>query len=171
MPNIQQLIANHNRSVINKNVSLEPSVKDCNCRNSNNCPLDGKCLTSSIIYQATVTRQDTQKEESYIGLTENTFKTRFNGHNNSFRHSNKRNATTLSNYIWSLKDINIPYTLKWKMIAKATPYSPSSKICNLCIKEKYFIICKPHMASLNRRNELGAECRHRRKHLLYSVIP
>ena len=171
MPNIQQVISNHNRSLIKKNIGQAPPGNDCNCRISSNCPLDGKCLTSSIIYQATVSRQDTQKEETYIGLTENTFKTRFNGHTNSFRHSDNRYATTLSDYIWSLKDDNIPYTLKWKMITKATPYSSSSKICNLCIKEKYFIICKPHMASLNRRNELVAECRHRKKHLLCNVIP
>ena len=34
------------------------------------------------------------REEIYIGLTENTFKTDYNGHISSFKNENKRNATT-----------------------------------------------------------------------------
>jgi hypothetical protein len=32
--------------------------------------------------------------------------------------------------------------------------------------EKYFIICKPKMATLNKRNELVSACRHNKKFLL-----
>ena len=141
---------------------------DCNCRGKI-CPLDGKCLTSSIIYQATVTRQDNDKSETYIGLTDNSFKTRFNGHTCSFRNRDKRNATTLSQYIWTLKDSDIPFSIKWKLVTRSSAYSPSTKTCNLCLTEKYFIICKPEMASLNHRNELAAGCRHKKKHLLCNI--
>ena len=168
MPNMKQIITSHNKSVINKKPP-EVSKPNCNCRNKSTCPLDGQCLTSGVIYQATVTRQDTQKTETYIGLTENTFKIRYNAHTNSFRHSNKRNATTLSNHIWTLKDENISYNLKWKIIAKAKAYSTSTKVCNLCIKEKYYIICQPQLASLNHRSELFSVCKHRHKHLLCNV--
>ena len=49
-------------------------------------------------------------------------------------------------------------------------YSNQTKRCNLCIAEKYFILTKPQMASLNRRNELISTCRHRRKYILrYSL--
>ena len=75
-----------------------------NCRIKEACPVNQKCQTSSLIYRATVTRHDNNKEESYIGLTDNTFKTRYNGHTSSFRNEQYRNATTLSNYIWTLKD-------------------------------------------------------------------
>ena len=34
---------------------------------------------------------------------------------------------------------------------------------------KYFIICKPEMASLNKRNELSSCCRHARKFMLKNV--
>ena len=108
-------------------------------------------------------------KESYIGLADNEFKTRFNGHTCSFRNSNKRHATTLSQYVWTLKDQDISYSLEWKIIAKASSYSPSTKKCMLCIKEKYFIICKPEMASLNSRNELSTECRHRKRFLLSNL--
>ena len=171
MPNVSQIIANHNKSVIKKNRPEETSDKTCNCRRDKVCPLDGKCLTSSIIYQATVVRQDNGKDETYIGLTDNSFKTRFNGHTCSFRNESKRSATTLSQYIWTLKDQNVPYSLKWKIVAKAKSYSTSNKTCNLCLKEKFYIICKPDMATLNNRNELAADCRHRRKFLLCNIIP
>jgi hypothetical protein len=171
MPNIKQIISNHNKSTMKRINPQEPPQTTCNCRKGKACPLDGKCLTSGIIYQATVTRQDNQKEESYIGLTGNTFKTRYNGHTDSFRNENKRNSTTLSQYIWTLKDSNTPFTLKWKIMARSNPYSTSSKTCNLCLKEKYFIICKPEMGSLITRNELAAVCPHRRKYLLCSLIP
>jgi hypothetical protein len=83
--------------------------------------------------------QDNNKDETYIGLTDNTFKTRYNGHNCSFRNRENRNSTTLSQYVWELKDNNTPYTIKWKVIARSSAYSPSTKICNLCLTEKYFI--------------------------------
>ena len=166
MPNVKQIISNHNRSVQNNQNLDQTTEKKCNCRKDKTCPLDGNCLTEGVIYQSTVTRLDNNKDETYIGLTDNSFKTRFNGHTCSFRNVDKRNATTLSQYIWKLKDQKIPYNVKWRIVAKGRSYSTSSKKCNLCLKEKYFIICKPHMASLNNRNELASECRHRKKHLL-----
>ena len=136
------------------------NTKNCNCRKNKTCPLDGQCQTKSIIHQATVTRHDNNKEETYVGLTENTFKTRYDGHTCSFRDKSKRYSTALSNYIWTLIDSNTDYTIRWKIVDRGRAYSPSTKICNLCLKEKYIIICKPQMASLNSRNELKTECRH-----------
>ena len=169
MPNVKQIISAHNSSVTKKNNNQDSNKKTCNCRNKKECPLDNKCLTEGIIYQATVTRQDGEKEETYVGLTENTFKIRYGEHKNSFTNKKKRNATTLSSYIWTLEDNKIPFQIKWKILAKGKPFSTSSKICNLCLKEKYFIICRPNMASLNNRNELASECRHKKKHLLCSI--
>ena len=83
------------------------------------------------------------------------------------------NSHRLQKYIYCLslfiKDSNTDYTIRWKIVDRGRAYSPSTKICNLCLKEKYIIICKPQMASLNSRNELKTECRHRKKHLLYKL--
>ena len=174
MENMKQIISKHNKIVtendqlINIKTANEKQAK-CNCRQMEMCPLDGHCLSSGIIYQATVTRQDNKKEENYIGLTDNTFKTRYNAHTSSFRNENKRYATTLSKLIWSLKDKGIQYSIKWRTVAKCSSYSPSSNTCNLCLREKCFIIYKPHMASLNSRNELPSECRHRKRYLLSNL--
>ncbi len=164
MPNIQQKISNHNKKLLNP--SVVTNNRDCNCRNATLCPMEGKCLTSSIIYQASVTRSDNYKTETYVGLTENAFKTRYNSHRSSFNNIRQRHATTLSQYIWDLKDKNIPYSLKWKILTRSRPYSNTSKKCNLCLTEKYYIIFKHHMASLNTKNELASSCRHSKKHLL-----
>ena len=44
--------------------------------------------------------------------------------------------------------------------------SGSSKRCNLCLKEKFLIIYRPKLSTLNKRNELVSSCRHRNKALL-----
>ena len=46
------------------------------------------------------------------------------------------------------------FKVRWKIVKQAAPYNPTSKRCNLCLWEKYFIICKPTLASLNKPNEL-----------------
>ena len=40
MQNIKSVINNHNMKALNNTAETEES---CNCRNKNNCPLDGKC--------------------------------------------------------------------------------------------------------------------------------
>ena len=167
MPNIKTVISMHNSKTLNKYEPKQPdNTNNCNCRVKLDCPLENKCLTKSVIYQATVTREDNMTKETYIGLTENTFKSRYAGHIHTFKHEEKRNATTLSEHIWKLRDMNAQYSIAWKIVSRAKPYSTGSKKCNLCTEEKYFIIYKPKMSTLNKRNELTSTCRHRKKHLL-----
>ena len=52
------------------------------------------------------------------------------------------------------------------VIARARPYSNVTKRCNLCITEKFYIICKPGAGTLNKRNELASACRHATKYLI-----
>ena len=141
-------------------------MKTCNCRQKDTCPLNGNCLRQSVIYQATVTRTDNNTTETYVGLTENEFKTRYRNHTSSFRHTKLRYATELSKHIWTLKDNNISFKISWRILSSARAYSSSSKRCNLCIKEKFFIICRPHLSTLNKRSELLSSCRHRNKALI-----
>ena len=172
MNNTKQIIDNHNKRILNSSKHTIDSTdntvnnKSCNCRQTNTCPRNGNCLQSSIIYQATVKRNDNNATETYIGLTENDFKTRFRNHTSSFRHAKHRNSTEPSKYIWSLKDNNIDHSVSWRIISSCSSYNSSSKRCNLCLKEKLLIICRPDLSSLNKRNELVSSCRHRNKALL-----
>ena len=77
-----------------------------------------------------------------------------------------RNSTELSKYIWTLKDNNINFFISWRILSSSLPYKSSNKRCNLCLKEKFLIICRPELSSLNKRNELVSSCRHRNKALL-----
>ena len=110
------------------------------------CLLDGNCLQSSVIYQATVTCKDHNTTAMYIGLTENDFKTRYINHTASFRHAKHRNSTELSKHMWTLKDNNIEHFISWCILSSHSPYSSSSKRCNLCLKEKFLIICQPEIS-------------------------
>ena len=44
-------------------------------------------------------------------------------------------ATTLSTYIWNLRDQNIP-TLNWSIMKRVRAYSNTKKSCPLCLQEK-----------------------------------
>ena len=96
MNNTKQIIDNHNKRLLNSfgNTSVPAdntkNNKTCNCRQKNACPLNGNCLQSSVVYQATVTWNDNNTAETYIGLTENDFKTRYRNHTASFRHTRLR---------------------------------------------------------------------------------
>ena len=59
--------------------------QNCNCLRKNECPLDGKCLTTNTIYKATVlSDKPGYKDKIYIDLAETTFKKRFANHKKSF---------------------------------------------------------------------------------------
>ena len=119
------------------------------------------------MYQATV--KTSEKEEKYVGLTATDFKARYANHKASFKARAKSNSTELSKYIWQLKDSNTDYTISWKILCHASHYTNATKRCNLCIAEKYYIICQPQTATLNKRNELISKCIHNEKYLLKNV--
>ena len=48
--------------------------------------------------------------------------------------------------IWNLKDKNVKYTIKWCKVKQAKSHTNVTKKCNLCLLEKYYIICKPEMS-------------------------
>ncbi len=138
--------------------------RSCNCRDNTNCPLDGKCLESSLVYEATLTTE--QDSSKYIGLTEGTFKTRYNGHQQSFNHEKYRHSTELSKKAWSLKDVNKEFKISWAVRKKAHAFSGGPGECDLCLTEKLFILTDTSKNFLNTRKELVSKCRHKNKHLL-----
>ena len=147
---------------------MKNEKRSCNCRGGpRNCPLGGRCLSEkSVVYYCKVTRLDNNTSEYYTGLTEGPFKFRLYGHNSSFKNNKGKNNTMLSKHIWWLKSNNIRYHLEWKILGKARGYNPVTKVCRLCLLEKYFIMYKPETATLNSRDEFFNPCRHKWKHFL-----
>ena len=167
MPNIQRLIQADNSNKLQPHRPETNPTVTCNCRKKEDCPLQNQCLTKELVYQAEV--KTDESIQSYVGLAATDFKARYRNHTSSFRDQKKRFSTELSKYIWSLKDINKQYTIHWKILCRARAYSNITKKCNLCTSEKYFIICRPELATLNKRSELLNKCRHRHKFTLNST--
>ena len=69
-------------------------------------------------------------------------------------HSKSWNETELSKYVWNLQNEKKPFQIKWKILKKCKPYSNISKKCSLCLNEKFIIICKKELCSLNRSYNL-----------------
>ena len=109
--------------------------------------------------------------ESYVDRTENSLQTRYSNHKSSFSKANKCHNTELGKYIWYLKENLTKFKVKWRTLQHTASSNRTSNRCNLCLWEKYFIICKPDLASLNKRNELISSCRHTSKYALENFTP
>ncbi len=87
--------------------------------------MNGDCLKQSVVYQATVSTNDGRPDQTYVGLTENSFKTRFANHKASFSTPSKKHSTELSKHIWQLKDTKTdarkPLLLRILVSSSATP--------------------------------------------------
>ena len=161
MPSMGQVLRQHNNQVLRPRA--EEEEPGCNCRGGpTTCPLQGRCLTPGLVYGATVTREDTGGTSTYTGLTCNTFKKRYDGHTNTFRHRHAP-SSTLSKYIWKLKDYHTDYHIDWTILARAKDFNPTTGMCRLCLTEAYMIMFFPDTASLNARREIFSSCRHRAK--------
>jgi hypothetical protein len=163
--NLARKISGHNAKILSSTQNNEEPKKECNCRKKDECPVQGKCLQAGVVYQATVTRQD-DRVDTYIGLSEPPFKDRFRNHKSSFKTRNPKNATALSKHIWKLEDENVQFEVSWKIVSRAKPFNHVTNVCQLCTREKYFIIFKPEMASINSRNEIAGPCLHKHNKLL-----
>ena len=95
--NMDNIVKAHNAKLLRKEDKKDEEEKGCNCRDKAACPVANKCLKTNVVYKATVQHDD--KTEHYIGMTGNTFKTRYTLHKSSLRHSKNRNQTELSNLI------------------------------------------------------------------------
>ena len=145
----------------------EPEKRKCSCPKTKECPLDKKCLSDEIIYQATVMEPEAEPK-TYIGLCSTDFKARLGVHKDSFKNPQKLNIqTSLSRHIQQLETKNIEPVVTWKLIDRGRTFSPITNVCQLCTREAYYILFHPDSASLNSRSELYSACRHKKSKLLF----
>ena len=167
--NMKQQISGHNSKVIKQHdTNKEEPLKTCNCQKKSDCPLDNKCLhTDGVVYQATITQED-GKTHTYLGVT-NDFKSRHRNHKKSFKSEKYSTETELGSFVFKLESEKVNFTISWKVIDKGKIFSPVNKICSICTKEKYYLIHKPELGTLNEREELGTHCRHGKAFLLSNL--
>ena len=95
-----QIIKGHNKKIVQKETQ---ETLDCKCRVKTDYPLNGDCRKESVIYKCIVTNCDSKKV--YFGLTEGEFKKqRYYDLFKSFRHDLYASSTTLSSYVWGMKN-------------------------------------------------------------------
>ena len=126
---------------------------------------------TNTIYQATVTEVASGKVETYTGLASTEWKKRLAVHRTSFKHKPKpgaksSNGTELSNHIWKLKEQDIENKIDRKILDRAQPYNPTTKMCRLCLTEKYHLMYSGKCSTLNNRSEFYSACRHKKGKLI-----
>ena len=138
-----QIINSHNRKVKQPTKETKEESLSCNCRQKNDCPMDGKCRTMNTVYKCIVP-VPTKPDKSYIGLSEDECKKHYYNHRKSFRNQRYQSETMLSNYVWETKHgIDQIPSLKWSIITVLPAYSNIKKRCQLCFYEKYAVITYP----------------------------
>ena len=168
MDNMEKLVKKHNNNLLRKN---DTNKRTCNCRANNTCPLDGKCLSSNIIYSAEVLIGNNQQGDKYFGICETEFKTRQGNHKNPFKNRQKEKDNELSKYIWDLRDKNITnYSIKWSIVKQISDYKSVTNSCNLCLSEKLVISnFRDRKCLINKRMDLVSKCRHKNK-FMFSLL-
>ena len=168
MPNMKTQISRHNAQRLAADRVQQEAEPRCNCTQFP-CPIPGgnQCRSKNAVYQATIkveprpeVEEEVEEVHTYVGASHD-FKERYYRHRTSFNNPTYRTDTTLSKCVWKLKEDNRQFTIKWRIIDRGAAYRPSSKRCNLCLKEKYWIIFHPEMASLNDNSEIWTPCMHR----------
>ena len=100
-----------------------------------------------------VKEEEGKPDAGYVGLTANTFKVRYGNHKTSFKYSAKRINSSLFN-------------ITWKALATYPDFYPSTNSCRLCLMEKYTIMHRPDLATINQRDEFFTTCQHKQSKLL-----
>ena len=167
MPNMKSRISRHNTQLLARD-RVQEEEPPCNCRQIT-CPMPGQglCRSKNAVYQATVeveprpdVEDDQGEVQTYLGATHD-FKERYYRHRTSFNNEDYRTDTTLSKYVWKLKEEGRRYSIKWRIIDRGKTYRPGSGRCHLCLKEKYWLIFHKEMGSLNDNSEVWTPCMHR----------
>ena len=164
-PNMSSLINKHNRKLLNQ--SNTTTAKKCNCQGGlKNCPVDGRCQESDIIYNADI-KVEGEEDKLYIGATVTDLKKRYGNHKSSFKNETYKHSTMLSTYVWNIKENThkLPQ-VKFNIKKNILSYRPEIEKCNLCIGEKKEILLADENKIINRNDEILTKCRHRNKYLL-----
>jgi hypothetical protein len=95
-----------------------------------------------------------------VGLAKN-FKKRWPKHKKSLLDEFAPGGTALSKHFWKESNAGRVPIVSWKYLERNIPvFNPITNKCRLCLREKFNIILKPELATLNSRQEIFGHCRH-----------
>ena len=185
MPSMARIIfkKNLNTEIMNSDTGCDrPDVTNgptkqltsCKCRVKQSCPLNGRCLTESIVYRAEVCQAGNDIVKMYTELTEGNFKQRYNNHLSIFRHQKSVREQYRTFEIHLAKEER-----QWKVWCEVVDCTASKAILkrrvlalwSVCTTEKLKISDEEKSLSLNKRSELVTKCRHENKYIIANFIP
>ena len=105
-----------------------------NCRVKEECLMDSKYQTMEAVYHRRATWPEPRKV--YFGLAEGKWKNRCYNHKKSFNHKRYSHETSLSSYVWHLKEtLDVTLKLKWSVVRYTTlPQKFQKSALNVCMK-------------------------------------
>ena len=121
---MKSIISSHNKQIL---IPKNKQIK-CNFGIKNSCPLDNKCLTSQLIYQADVKNNLDDECKYYVRLSGTTFKERCSNQKSWFNNENSKNSTELPKHVWSLRENNKIPSVK-SNIVKTVYSKATSSFC------------------------------------------
>ena len=118
----------HNKKILQpKPAELQ---KLYNCLVKEDCPINGLCLTSSVLYQTTIKCSDSKyKQKMCKGICDRTFKKRYGNHEKSF---NLINLKVTPPYLQDTGPYNKNSKPRayWEIKGQYKAYKPILKKCN-----------------------------------------
>ena len=82
IPNLKSLINNHNQNMLQG--QPQSTAKTCNCLKEEDCPINGLCLTESLLYCTTIICSKENYTKLCKGICELIFKKRYANHKKTF---------------------------------------------------------------------------------------
>ena len=76
---MSSILTNHNKKIL----AESERQYECNCGNRDECPLENKCLTPRVVYEADVIPLNDSRK-FYSGLSDTPFKERYNNNKRNF---------------------------------------------------------------------------------------
>ena len=165
LPNIKSIINAHRKILY---LSSTTGRRTCNCINTSQWPLQQRCISNNILYQANTPLDENSETKVYYGICKTTFELRHANHKKLFNHKNPKLDTGQSNEFWRIKDNKHNANITWEILGRHQAYNTSSKRCSLCLNEKLKIVLHRDNNMLNRRTEILNKCRHKNKYALIS---
>lgn len=129
-----KIIDSHNKYILNKFNGVNCMDPPCNCRNSNLCPVKGKCRASNVIYQASnYPKENSLNHHIYTGISAGEWKQRLYNYGHSSSNPRLKHQTAFSKRFRGLREKDLKLQIGWKFIDFDQTPSNFKGRCNLCL--------------------------------------
>ena len=92
----KNIVSMRNKKIINP--PKDNIARTCSCIRKHQFPLNEKCLTNNVLYQASITtNEENPKTKIYYGVCETAFKLRYANHKKTFNNIKYQTDAELSN--------------------------------------------------------------------------